>query len=331
MTPPLPDIAVYARDLTRRFGNVLALDHVSFEVRRGETFGFIGPDGGGKTTLFRLLVSLLTPDEGESRVLGLDPVADLWSLRRRVGYMPGRFSLYPDLSVRENLAFYANVFGTTVDAEMGTIEPIYRQLEPFADRRAAALSGGMKQKLALCCALVHAPEILFLDEPTTGVDAVSRKEFWELLARLRAEGLTIVVSTPYMDEASRCDRVALMQRGRILRIDRPAAVSASYPRPLLAVSHVHAGATADQPGRAATPSRLELLATLRAHQHAASVWPFGGSLHFTDSRAGADPASLAADLGAWLAERDLGATIEPIEASIEDAFMWDMADTGQSA
>ncbi|HVZ47973.1 MAG TPA: ABC transporter ATP-binding protein [Gemmatimonadaceae bacterium] len=311
-----PPDTVRAANLTKRFGDVVALDRVSFDVRAGELFGFIGPDGAGKTTLFRLLVSLFTPDEGESRVLGLDPVKDLWELRRRVGYMPGRFSLYPDLSVHENLAFYASVFGTTVEREMATIAPIYHQLAPFAGRRAAALSGGMKQKLALCCALVHAPEILFLDEPTTGVDAVSRKEFWDLLARLRAGGLTIVVSTPYMDEASRCDRVALMQHGRILRIDRPAAVTAAYPRPLLAVT----GA-----------DRLGMLAALRAHPHAASVWPFGASLHFTDDRAGADPASLAGELAAWLRERRLPAEVRPIEATIEDAFMYDMVDADQPA
>ena len=301
--------AVSARGLTKRFGPVLALDHVSFEIGHGELFGFIGPDGGGKTTLFRLLVSLFTPDEGESRVLGLDPVADLWALRRQVGYMPGRFSLYPDLTVLENLTFYASVFGTTIEREMGTIEPIWRQLEAFSGRRAEALSGGMKQKLALCCALVHAPSILFLDEPTTGVDAVSRKEFWDLLGRLRASGLTIVVSTPYMDEASRCDRVALVQRGRILRIDTPAAVSASYPRPLLSVRG---------------DDRLGMLAALRAHPHAASVWPFGATLHFTDDRAGATPAALATELAEWLAAKQLRAEVTAIEASIEDAFMWDM-------
>jgi ABC-type multidrug transport system ATPase subunit len=301
--------AVWARNLTKRFGDVVALDHVSFDVQPGELFGFIGPDGAGKTTLFRLLVTLFTPDEGESRVLGLDPVADLWALRRRVGYMPGRFSLYPDLTVSENLTFYASVFGTTVEAEMATIEPIWKQLAPFASRRADALSGGMKQKLALCCALVHAPDILFLDEPTTGVDAVSRKEFWDLLDRLRAGGLTIVVSTPYMDEASRCDRVALVQRGRILRIDTPQAVSASYPRPLLAVR----GA-----------DRLGMLAALRAHPHAASAWPFGASLHFTDNRAGADADALADDLDLWLAAKGLHAEVTAIAASIEDAFMWDM-------
>ncbi|MHB1312985.1 MAG: ABC transporter ATP-binding protein [Gemmatimonadaceae bacterium] len=307
---PASGAAVWARGLTKRFGPVLALDHVTFEVGQGELFGFIGPDGGGKTTLFRLLVSLFTPDEGESRVLGLDPVADLWTLRRQVGYMPGRFSLYPDLTVLENLTFYASVFGTTIEHEMATIEPIWRQLAPFADRRADALSGGMKQKLALCCALVHAPSILFLDEPTTGVDAVSRKEFWDLLERLRAGGLTILVSTPYMDEASRCDRVALVQRGRILRIDTPAAVCASYPRPLLAVRG---------------DDRLGMLAALRGHPHAASVWPFGATLHFTDDRADAVPATLATELAAWLGAKNLRAEVTPIEASIEDSFIFEMA------
>ncbi|MEA3244914.1 MAG: ABC transporter ATP-binding protein [Gemmatimonadota bacterium] len=310
--------AVWARGLTKRFGDVVALDHVSFDVAPGEIFGFIGPDGAGKTTLFRVLVTLYLPDEGESRVLGLDPAKDIWGLRPRVGYMPGRFSLYPDLTALENLTFYASVFGTTVEAGMANIEPIWRQLAPFAGRRAAALSGGMKQKLALCCALVHAPEILFLDEPTTGVDAVSRREFWDLLARLREGGLTIVVSTPYMDEASRCDRVALVQHGRILRTAAPAAVRAAYPRPLLAVS-------AAGPGGAQAANRLGLLSALRSHPHAASVWPFGTTLHFTDDRASADAAHLATELTAWLRDQRFDARVEPVEAGIEDAFMWDMA------
>ena len=216
--------AVEARGLVRRFGDDAALHEVSFEVGPGELFGVIGPDGAGKTTLFRILVTLLLPDAGSALVLGRDVVKDLWDLRHRIGYMPGRFSLYPDLSVLENLTFFASVFGTTVAEARDTIAPIYVQLEPFSARRAGALSGGMKQKLALCCALVHRPEILFLDEPTTGVDAVSRKEFWDLLARLRTDGLPIVVSTPYMDEAVRCDRVSLMQGGRLLVTDRPAAI-----------------------------------------------------------------------------------------------------------
>ncbi|HEY9015696.1 MAG TPA: ABC transporter ATP-binding protein, partial [Gemmatimonadales bacterium] len=216
--------AVEARGLVRRFGDDAALDHVSFEVNPGELYGVIGPDGSGKTTLFRILVTLLLPDEGTARVLGRDVVKDLWDLRTRVGYMPGRFSLYPDLSVAENLNFFAALFNTTVAAARDTIAPIWVQLEQFSARRAGALSGGMKQKLALCCALVHRPEILFLDEPTTGVDAVSRREFWELLRRLREDGLPIVVSTPYMDEATLCDRVSLMQDGKLLVTDRPAEI-----------------------------------------------------------------------------------------------------------
>ena len=180
--------AVVAERLTKRFGEVVAVNDVSVAVGANEIFGFIGPDGAGKTTLFRMLVTLLVPDAGNARVLGLDVVSQLWELRRHLGYMPGRFSLYPDLSVEENLRFFASVFGTTIEREYAQIAPIYSQLEPFKTRRAAALSGGMKQKLALCCALVHQPQILFLDEPTTGVDAVSRREFWELLAKFKAAG-----------------------------------------------------------------------------------------------------------------------------------------------
>ena len=312
-TPGAP--AVEVRDLTHRFGEVVALEHVSLAVQPGELFGLIGPDGAGKTTLFRILVTLIEPEEGEARVLGLDPVADLWTLRRQVGYMPGRFSLYPDLSVQENLDFFASVFGTTPAEQMATIEPIWRQLAPFAGRRASALSGGMKQKLALCCALVHAPRILFLDEPTTGLDAVSRAEFWELLGRLRAGGLTIVVSTPYMDEASRCDRVALIQHGRILRVDAPAAVSAGYPRALVAVRG---------------DDRLGLLQALRGHPHAAAVWPFGETVHFTDAREGVSGAQAAAELAEWLGGWDRPAVCEAIPATIEDAFMWEMAQRAEA-
>src|SRR5436190_14561287 len=227
--------AIDAKALEKKFDTTVALDNVSIAVEKGELFGFIGPDGGGKTTLFRILVSLLVPGAGRASVLGLDVVRDYRALRQRVGYMAGRFSLYPDLSVEENLTFFASVFGTTIEREYEQIKPIYTQLEPFKDRRAAALSGGMKQKLALCCALVHRPDILFLDEPTTGVDAVSRREFWDLLGRLQEGGLTTVVSTPYMDEATRCDRVALMHRGRMLAIDTPAGITRGFEHPLCAV------------------------------------------------------------------------------------------------
>jgi ABC-type multidrug transport system ATPase subunit len=299
--------AVVADGLSRGFGERVALDEVSFEVEAGEIFGFLGPDGAGKTTLFRILVTLLLPDAGEARVLGLDVVRDLWALRARLGYMPGRFSLYPDLSVAENLEFFASVFGTTVREQQSLIEPIYRQIEPFRDRRAGALSGGMKQKLALCCALVHRPELLFLDEPTTGVDAVSRREFWDLLDDLKAGGLTIVVSTPYMDEADRCDRVALIQKGKILDIDPPARITERYPLPLLAI---HAA------------DRYRLIPVLRRYEHARSVYPFGAELHYTDDRPGADPAVLAAEITSYLkAQGFADAETHPVAAGIEDSFM----------
>jgi ABC-type multidrug transport system ATPase subunit len=304
---PSTEPAVAVDGVAKAFGEVKALDGISFTVAPGEIFGFIGPDGAGKTTLFRILTTLLVPDAGTARVLGLDVVRDLWALRRRVGYMPGRFSLYPDLSVRENVEFFASVFGTTLKAEYELIAPIYRQIEPFRERRAGALSGGMKQKLALCCALVHRPDILFLDEPTTGVDAVSRREFWDLLAELRAGGLTIVVSTPYMEEAGRCDRVALIAGGRILQVDAPDAIGAAYPLPLLAVRG---------------PRRFELIQALRRHSHARSVYPFGDELHYTDDREGADPAEVASDVAAYLASEGFAeARVEPAEAGIEDSFM----------
>jgi ABC-2 type transport system ATP-binding protein len=303
--------AVQAQGLVRRFGDDAALQEVSFEVAPGELYGIIGPDGAGKTTLFRILVTLLLPDAGSARVLGRDVVKNLWELRTRIGYMPGRFSLYPDLSVAENLAFFAALFDTTVAEARETIAPIWVQLERFAGRRAGALSGGMKQKLALCCALVHRPEILFLDEPTTGVDAVSRKEFWDLLARLRDEGLPIVVSTPYMDEAIRCDRVSLMQAGRLLVTDRPAEIGRGYPRPLFAVRGANI---------------LGLLGALRRFPHAAAVWPFGEALHYTDARRDAAPELIARELAAYLESAGLsGVSMAPIAASIEDAFMWYMA------
>jgi ABC-type multidrug transport system ATPase subunit len=231
----------------------------------------------------------------------------MWDLRRRIGYMPGRFSLYPDLSVYENLRFFAAVFGTTIERERSRIAPIYSQLEPFRNRRAAALSGGMKQKLALCCALVHRPEILLLDEPTTGVDAVSRREFWDLLAQLKTSGMTTLVSTPYMDEANRCDRVALVQGGRLLAVDSPQAIAASFERPLLAVS---------------VARRYPALLALRESAHAHAVYPFGDTLHYVDARKGEPLAAIAAELQTFLSSRGFtGVTIEPTPPTVEDSFI----------
>ncbi len=216
-------------------GEIPALNDVYLDVKEGELFGVIGPDGAGKTTLFRIITTLLLPDKGYARVGRYDVQNDFRALRKILGYMPGRFSLYQDLSVAENLAFYASIFNTTIVANYHLIRDIYVQLEPFKDRRAGALSGGMKQKLALCCALIHKPQILVLDEPTTGVDVVSRKEFWQMLQRLKSEGITILVSTPYMDEASMCERLALIQQGRILSKGTPAGILSDYSGRLLSV------------------------------------------------------------------------------------------------
>ena len=222
-------IAVAANNLSRSYDKVHALRDLSLEVGRGEIYGIIGPDGAGKTTLFRILTTLMLADSGTATVDGLDVVYDYREIRRRIGYMPGRFSLYQDLTVEENLNFFATLFGTTVSENYHLIEPIYKQIEPFKTRRAGKLSGGMKQKLALSCALIHKPSVLFLDEPTTGVDPVSRKEFWEMLRRLREQGITILASTPYMDEAARCDRVAIMKGGTITSEVPPDRIHDAYP------------------------------------------------------------------------------------------------------
>jgi ABC-type multidrug transport system ATPase subunit len=216
--------AIEVEHISKSYGEVAALRDVSFDVKAGELFGLIGPDGAGKTTLFRLLTTLLKPDAGRASVVGLDIVNDYRDIRKQVGYMPGRFSLYSDLTVRENMDFFASIFGTTIEENYDMVAPIYRQIEPFSDRRAGKLSGGMKQKLALSCALIHKPKVLFLDEPTTGVDVVSRVEFWDMLYALRQQGITILVSTPYMDEAQRCSRVALINKGQILAIDTPQTI-----------------------------------------------------------------------------------------------------------
>ena len=301
---------VIADALRKTYDGVVALDGLSFEVAAGELFGLIGPDGAGKTTLFRILTTLMRPDAGQAFVDGLHVVDDYRALRRRLGYMPGRFSLYTDLSVEENLHFFATVFGTTVDANYDLIRPIYEPLAPFKRRRAGQLSGGMKQKLALSCALIHRPRVLVLDEPTTGVDAVSRKEFWEMLARLRADGITILVSTPYMDEARRCDRIALIQNGRLLGVDTPARIEAGYDAPLFAVS---------------ARDRRRLIEALRAFPHARWAYAFGDSVHYTDRRPQAD----AAEIARYLESIGLDdVSVHPIPAGVEDVFMARMLETG---
>lgn len=229
-------ISVKVKNIVKTYdkGEVKALNNVSFEVQKGELFGLIGPDGAGKTSLFRILTTLLLADSGSATVAGFDVIKDYRKIRNIVGYMPGKFSLYQDLTVKENLSFFATIFGTTLKNNYELIKDIYDQIKPFNNRRAGKLSGGMKQKLALCCALIHKPDVLFLDEPTTGVDVVSRKEFWDMLGKLKKQGITIIVSTPYMDEATLCDRIALIQNGSIMSIDTPNNIIKSYPKTLFA-------------------------------------------------------------------------------------------------
>jgi ABC-type multidrug transport system ATPase subunit len=248
-------------------GNFTSVDDgVSFKVSRGEIFGIIGPDGAGKTTLFRILTTLILADSGTVKVDGFDVVSEYKDIRKRIGYMPGRFSLYQDLSVEENLNFFATVFNTTIEENYDLIKDIYQQIEPYKKRRAGKLSGGMKQKLALSCALIHKPSVLFLDEPTTGVDPVSRKEFWGMLKKLKAQGITILVSTPYMDEAALCDRIALIQNGRFLKIDSPKNIVKQYENKLLAVH---------------SENMPELLKELRANALTENCFAFGDNIHLS--------------------------------------------------
>lgn len=227
--------SIEIKNIFKSYKGAKALEDISFEVKKGEIFGLIGPDGAGKTTLFRILTTLLLKDSGSASVEGFDVEKDYKAIRNIIGYMPGRFSLYQDLTVEENLKFFATIFDTSIEENYELIKDIYVQIEPFRKRKAGQLSGGMKQKLALCCALIHQPEVLFLDEPTTGVDPVSRHEFWEMLKKLKDKGITILVSTPYMDEASLCDRIALIQSGRIMRIDTLDNIVSAFPGSLYAV------------------------------------------------------------------------------------------------
>ena len=298
----MSDVAIEISGLSKSFGNLKAIDGLSLSIRKGELFGLIGPDGAGKTTLFRLLTTLLDPDEGRLTVDGMDTVRDFKKIRASVGYMPGRFSLYQDLTVEENLEFFASMSQVTVEENYSLIEPVFRKLEPFRKRKAGKLSGGMKQKLALSCALIHKPSVLFLDEPTTGVDAVSRKEFWDMLYRLKEQGLTILVSTPYMDEASRCDRVALMNQGKVLAVDAPEAVTSRFDAQIWKVS-------ADR--------MFRLLQSVRKENGVLKCYPFGAGHHVvTDS--GFDAGHLLSRLEA---EGFRNVVLEKTEATIEDVFI----------
>lgn len=322
LNTPAP-VSVYG--LTKRYGDTVALSSVSLDVEPGELFGVIGPDGAGKSTLFRILVTVLLPDEGSATLDGLDVVRDYRKIRRRVGYMPGRFSLYPDLSVRENLEFFASVFGTSVEAEYDFIAPIYSQIEPFADRRAGALSGGMKQKLALSCALVHRPRVLILDEPTTGVDAVSRVEFWDMLAELKAGGITTLVSTPYMDEAARCDRIALLQNGTLLRAPgTPRAIARSFAASLVRIR------AESLPRTESGGERGALLRDLRKLEDVERADVFGEWIHATGRLGNAG--HLAVTVGRALKQRGwTSVRVEPAEPSVEDVFMALMDDPDKTA
>lgn len=296
--------AVSISNIIKRYGTkkavTTALHGISFDVQQGELFGLIGPDGAGKTSLFRILTTLLLAEEGTATVDGYDVVKDYKEIRKRVGYMPGRFSLYQDLTVKENLDFFATIFNTTIEENYDLIKDIYSQIEPFKDRRAGKLSGGMKQKLALSCALIHRPSVLFLDEPTTGVDAVSRKEFWEMLKRLKEQGITILVSTPYMDEASLCDRVALIQSGKIMSIDTPAGIVKQFGKKLLS---------------AKSADMLALLKVLNDQEQVENAYPFGEYHHIVLKEDG------EAQLREALTQKGFKFEMKETEANIEDCFI----------
>lgn len=296
-------MSISVQNISKSYNKIKAIDAISFEVNSGELFGLIGPDGAGKTTIFRILTTLLIADEGKASVSNLDVIADYKTIRNSVGYMPGKFSLYQDLTVEENLTFFATIFGTTIEENYELIEDIYVQIEPFKKRRAGALSGGMKQKLALCCALIHAPKVLFLDEPTTGVDPVSRKEFWLMLKRLQQKGITILVSTPYMDEASLCDRIALIHKGKVLKIDSPQAITDKYEKVIYDIQ---------------SKNTHGLIHDLKNYPSHYSVYAFGEFIHYIDKNEAFNPA----DLKAYLENKNHSdIIIKKAATTIEDVFM----------
>lgn len=296
-------MSIKVQNISKSYNKIKAVEAISFEVNEGEIFGLIGPDGAGKTTIFRILTTLLFADEGTASVADFDVVKEYKSIRNCVGYMPGKFSLYQDLSVEENLTFFATLFGTTIEENYDLIKDIYIQIEPFKTRRAGALSGGMKQKLALCCALIHKPKVLFLDEPTTGVDPVSRKEFWQMLKRLQQKGITILVSTPYMDEAALCDRIALIQKGEILKIDSPKNIIEKYDKTIYDVR---------------AKNTYQLLLDLKSYTSRYSVYAFGESIHYTDRETEFDSEALKKYLED---KKHTEIEIRMTKPTIEDVFM----------
>ncbi|OQY34083.1 MAG: ATPase [Spirochaetaceae bacterium 4572_59] len=302
---------IQVHNISKSFDSLQALDDLSFRVNEGEIFGIIGPDGAGKTTLFRIMTTLLLADRGEISLNSLDVVKDFRSIRKIIGYMPGKFSLYQDLTIEENLNFFATVFNTSIEENYHLIKDIYVQIEPFKKRRAGALSGGMKQKLALCCALIHYPKILFLDEPTTGVDPVSRAEFWEMLLSLKESGLTIAVSTPYMDEAGKCDRIALIQKGRFLKIDTPDNITDQFHLSLMSVK---------------SDSMYPLLKDLRKIEGIDSCFSFGDSHHITFQANRLQKDEIESILRT---KGHHNIDIQPIKANMEDCFM-DLAQSEES-
>ncbi len=289
--------------ISKYYGKTRALNGISFEVNEGEIFGLIGPDGSGKSSLFRIIATLLLPDAGSVKIFELDVVRDYKKVRNIIGYMPGRFSLYQDLSVEENLELFAAIFGTTIRQNYDLIKDIYSQIEPFKTRPAGKLSGGMKQKLALSCAMIHKPDLLILDEPTTGVDPVSRKEFWGMLHRLKESGITIIVSTPYMDEANLCDRIGLIHGGELLSINNPQSMIREFPNPLFAVK---------------TDRRYEMIQFLKSNRNTSSVFLFGEEIHYTDKRAGTSREILTTE---WGQDCLVPFVVDSTTPSIEDCFM----------
>jgi ABC-2 type transport system ATP-binding protein len=295
--------AIVAEHISKKYPKTQALSDINLDVEAGEIFGIIGPDGAGKTTLFRILTTLILADEGSASVDGFDVVKDYMRIRERIGYMPGRFSLYLDLTVEENLTFFATVFNTTIEENYALVQDIYQQIEPFKNRRAGALSGGMKQKLALCCALIHKPSVLFLDEPTTGVDPVSRKEFWGMLQRLKQQGITILVSTPYMDEASLCDRIALIKDGRFLKVNTPKNIVREFGEDLWSVQ-------SDQMSR--------LLMDMRQYAVVNNCFAFGDTHHATMKYGAITEHELTEHL---VSLGHTGIRVQKIQPNVEDCFM----------